>query len=119
MEKTPTTQKNIPHISLQKPGKENKINNSNKHPPSQKKNQNQTEIRHRTVRLRALRDAAQSGAEQCGARGQGLLRGKTRQLALGRGKGIKTGQDQQARAQRLLRDQRGTLAAPCPSPPMH
>lgn len=88
---------------------------NNKGPSSRNENKpGDLFIRRRAGRLRAPRCAAWRDAVRCGARGQGLLGGNARRLALEGGKRIKIGQDQQPPAQRLLRDLRGTTAASFP-----
>lgn len=98
-------------------GRSKKINDKG-HSSKNKNNPGDLSIRRRAARLRAPRCAAWRGAERCGAKGQGLLGGNARRLALEGGKRIKNGQDQQPRAQRLLRDLRSTTAASSPSLPV-
>lgn len=95
----------------------NKIINKG-HSSKNKNNPGDLSIRRRAGRLRAPRCAAWRSAERCGAKGQGLLGGNARRLALEGGKRIKNGQDQQPRAQRLLRDRRiAPVPASTPQPP--
>lgn len=92
--------------------KKKKINNKG-HSSKNKNNPGELSIRRRAGRLRAPHCAARRGAERCGARGQGLLAGNARRLALEGGKRIKNGQDQHL----VPRGFCGTSAAPPPLRP--